>query len=102
MPLPVPSTWPFRLEQQKEISQGAKESGEPKIRRSADKGHGADSVHECIELVSKLKLCTNLKIGRVAAILATADEGPHTTMAISREVAKHASLPRERAVPCWL
>ena len=56
-----------------------KENGEPKVRRATDKGHGSDSVNECIELVSKLKLCTNLKIGRGAAILPTADEGPRAT-----------------------
>ena len=69
LPLPVPSTWPFRLEQQNGISQGLKENGDPKVRRATDKGHGPDSVNECIELVSKLKLCTNLQIGRGAAIL---------------------------------
>ena len=79
LPLPVPSTWPFRLEQQNGISQGLKENGDPKVRRATDKGHGPDSVNECIELVSKLKLCTNLQIGRGAAILATADEGPRAT-----------------------
>ena len=78
-PLPSPSTWPFRLEQQNGISQGLKENGEPKVRRATDKGDGPDSVNECIELVSKLKLCTNLQIGRGAAILATADEGPRAT-----------------------
>ena len=65
-PLPSPSTWPFRLEQQNGISQGLKEDGSPKVRRSTDKGHGPDSVNECIELVTKLKLCTNLQIGRAA------------------------------------
>ena len=79
LPLPVPSTWPFRLEQQNGISQGLKENGDPKVRRATDKGHGPDSVNECIELVSKLKLCTNLQIGRGAAILTTADEGPRAT-----------------------
>ena len=78
-PLLVPSTWPFRLEQQNGISQGVKENGEPKVRRATDKGHGPDSVNECIELLSKLKLCTNLQIGRGAAILTTADEGPRAT-----------------------
>ena len=43
------------------------------------KGFGPDSVNECIELVSKHKRCTNLQIGRGAAILATADEGPRAT-----------------------
>ena len=79
LPLPVPSTWPFRLEQQNGISQGLKENGDPKVRRATDKGHGPDSVNECIELVSKLKLCTNLQIGRGAAIITTADEGPRAT-----------------------
>ena len=79
LPLPVPSTWPFRLEQQNGISQGLKENGDPKVRRATDKGHGPDSVNECIELASKLKLCTNLQIGRGAAILTTADEGPRAT-----------------------
>ena len=37
LPLPVPSTWPFRLEQQNGISPGVKENDEPKIRRSTDK-----------------------------------------------------------------
>ena len=60
-PLLVPSTWPFRLEQQNGISQGVKENGEPKVRRATDKGHGPNSVNGCIELVSKLKLCTNLQ-----------------------------------------
>ena len=46
------------------------------MRRSTDKGHGPDSVNECIELVTKLKLCTNLQIGRAAAIISTTDEGP--------------------------
>ena len=68
LPLPVPSTWPFRLEQQNGISQGVKENSDPKIRRSTDKERGPDSANECIELVSKLKLYTNLKIGRGAAI----------------------------------
>ena len=40
LPLPVPPIWPFRLEQQNGISQGVKENGEPKIRRSTDKGRG--------------------------------------------------------------
>ena len=75
-PMPSPSTWPFRLEQQNGISQGVKEDGSPKVRRSTDKGHGPDSVNECIELVTKLKLCTNLQIGRAAAIISIADEGP--------------------------
>ena len=79
LPLPVPSTWPFRLEQQNGISQGAKENGDPKARRSTEKGFGPDSVNECIELVSKHKRCTNLQIGRGAAILATADEDPRAT-----------------------
>ena len=74
--MPSPSTWPFRLEQQDGISQGFKEDSSPKVRRSTDKGHGPDSVNECIELVTKLKLCTNLQIGRAAAIISTADEGP--------------------------
>ena len=68
-PLLVSSTWPFRLEQQNGISQGVRENGEPKVRRATDKGHGPDSVNECIELLSKLKLCTNLQIDRGAAIL---------------------------------
>ena len=76
LPMPAPSTWPFRLEQQNGISQGLKEDGTPKVRRATDKGDGPDSVNECIELMSKLKLCTNLQIGRGAAILATADHGP--------------------------
>ena len=33
---------------------------------------------ECIELVTKLKLCTDLQIGRAAAVISTADEGPRT------------------------
>ena len=78
-PLPSPSTWPFRLEQQNGISQGVKDDGTPKVRRSTDKGFGPDSVNECIELMSKLKLCTNLQIGRGAAILTTASSGPRAT-----------------------
>ena len=77
--MPVPSTWPFRLEQQNGISQGLKDDGTPKVRRATDKGHGSDSVNQCTELVSKPKLCTNLQIGRGTAILATADEGPRAT-----------------------
>ena len=74
-PVPSPSTWPFRLEQQNGIAQGANDYGSPKVRRSTDKGHGLDFVNERIELVTKLKLCTNLQIGRSAAIKSTADEG---------------------------
>ena len=61
-------------------SQRGKEDGSPKVRRSTDKGHGPDSVNECIELVTKLKLCTNLQIGRAAAIISTADEGPRAQL----------------------
>ena len=32
--MPVPSTWPFRLEQQNGISQGLKDDGTPEARRS--------------------------------------------------------------------
>ena len=67
LPMPVPSTWPFRLEQQNGTSQGLKDDSTPKVRRAADKGHGSDSVNQCIELVSKLKFCTNLQIGKGAA-----------------------------------
>ena len=79
LPMPVPSTWPFRLEQQNGISQGLKDDGTPKVRRATDNGHSSDSVNQCIKLVSKLKLCTNLQIGRGATILATADKGPRAT-----------------------
>ena len=76
MPMPSPPTWPFRLEQQNGIAQGVKDDGSPKVRRPTDKGHGPDSVSECIELVTKPKLCTNLQTGRAAAVISTADEGP--------------------------
>ena len=77
-PMPYPSTWPFRLEQQNGVAQGVKDDGTTKVRRSTDKGFGEDSVNECIELVAKLKLCTNLQIGKAAAIIATADAGERT------------------------
>ena len=77
-PMPYPSTWPFRLEQQNGVAQGVKDDGTTKVRRSTDKGFGEDSVNECIELVAKLKLCTNLQIGKAAAVIATADAGERT------------------------
>ena len=76
LPMPGLSTWPFWLEQQNGISQGLKDDGTPKVRRATDKAYGSDSVNQYIELLSKLKLCTNLQTGRGAAILATADEAP--------------------------
>ena len=79
-PMPCPSTWPFRLEQQNGVAQGVKDDGTIKVRRSTDKGFGfgEDSVNECIELIAKLKLCTNLQIGKAAAVIATADAGERT------------------------
>ena len=59
-------------------AQGAKDDGTTKVRRSTDKGFGEDSVNECIELITKLKLCTNLQIGKTAAVIATADAGERT------------------------
>ena len=76
--MPYPFAWPFRLEQQNGVAQGGKDDGTAKVRRSTDKGFGEDSVNECIELVAKLKLCTNLQIGRSAAVIATADAGERT------------------------
>ena len=42
-PMPYPSTWPFRLEQQNGVAQGVKDDGTTKVRRSTDKGFGEDS-----------------------------------------------------------
>ena len=72
---PTPPTWLFRLEQQNGVAQGVIDDGTTKVRRSTHKGFGEDSVNECIKLAAKLKLCTNLQIGRAAAVITTAGTG---------------------------
>ena len=100
-PMPYPSTWPFRLEQQNGVAQGVKDDGTTKVRRSTDKGFGEDSVNECIELIAKLKLCTNLQIGKAAAVIATADAGERTAPNADEDPDDPATIADDRRTYLW-